>query len=634
MHRLGLVLVVIARTSHSSASDRPNVLFIMVEDLRTNPWYDRLEEATPNIARLARRGVVFDKAYAQVGVCAPSRASLLTGLRPDTLGIFDFSHYGGIRYFRTIPSHFHRAGYQTASSGKLHHWDSYRYYSSDFWGHPQWEEVARSEEKWQNASVSPDAVHNDPLSFFRDSFIARAAVKSIAKMERLRVSSGEPWFQGVGFKGTHMPYHMPKRFFDRWADVAMDIDHAALSFPDDAPLLAHVRRTEQTNIAFRGAGREKDLYQSNGRRSTVSRRGFLELLRGYLACLSYTDFLLGQVLDALDDGGLWDSTVVVFTSDHGMHVGEKGVWGKWTLFEESTNVPLIIAAPSLPPSTHGTRSSQLVELVDIFPTLLDLTGTTALFLSRCPVLAPLLDESRSDGAVYKIPKGGPRSSVPGEGTVRNTEGHVFRHVYCDPLDGASLASLLKAPVELGGSWRARLLPFALSQKMTCKLPGKTTSPQVGRADLDPNTPSWTDFCPNRRLPRNPSSGAMGYALRSSTDFKYVAWLELDTNTLLPRLDSSPLAEQLYSLRASPSSTASYLRGVETELVNLSGQANHSDIQASLRRQLYDFLFFNASFAHLYHRRLDDRAKNKAIVQDRNAPPPRNKYKGHFYQVSV
>jgi hypothetical protein len=157
---------------------------------------------------------------------------------------------------------------------------------------------------------------------------------------------------------------------------------------------------------------------------------------------------------------------------------------------------------------------------------------------------------------------------------------------------------------------------------------------VGRADLDPNTPSWTDFCPNRRLPRNPSSGAMGYALRSSTDFKYVAWLELDTNTLLPRLDSSPLAEQLYSLRASPSSTISYLRGVETELVNLSGQANHSDIQASLRRQLYDFLFFNASFAHLYHRRLDDRAKNKAIVQDRNAPPPRNKYKGHFYQVSV
>jgi len=627
-YRYGLLLV-IAATSLSSTSSaaerekRPNVLFVMVEDLRTNPWYDRLEEATPNIARLARRGVVFDNAYSQVGVCAPSRASLLTGLRSDTLGIFDFSHYGGIRYFRTIPSHFHRAGYQTSSSGKLQHWDSYRYYSSDFWGHPQWDEVARNEEKWQNSSVSPDAVHNDPLSFFRDSFIARAAITSIKKMQRLRVSSGEPWFQSVGFKGTHMPYHMPKRFFDRWADAALDIDPEALSFPDDAPLLAHVRRTEQTAITFRGPGREKELYQRNGRKATVSRRGFLELLRGYLACLSYTDFLLGQVLDALDEGGLWDSTVIVFTSDHGMHVGEKGVWGKWTLFEESTNVPLIIAAPSLPPSTRGTRSPQLVELIDIFPTLLDLTGTAAHFLSPCPALAPLMD----DGAIYKIPKGGPRAKVPGEGTVRNAEGHVFRHVYCDALDGSSLASLLKASVEFDvGSGRARL-PFALSQKMTCKLPGKTT-----RADLDPNTPAWTDFCPNRRLPRNPSSGAMGYALRSSAGWKYVAWLLLDTNTLLPRLDSSPLAEQLYHLRASPPSAASSPRGVETELVNLAGQAKHADTQASLRRQLYDFLFFNASFDHFYHRRLDDRAKNKAIVQDRNAPPPRNQYKRHFYQA--
>ena len=232
--------------------------------------------------------------------------------------------------------------------------------------------------------------------------------------------------------------------------------------------------------------------------------------------------------------------------------------------------------------------------------------------------------------------------MAGEGPIFNQEGHVFRHVYCDALDGTSLVSFLY-PSARRWPWGnvdpapvSPRLPFALTQKMTCKLPPSAPAPQRGRGqiplytDLDPQMPTWTDFCPNKREPRNPPFGAMGYALRTKS-WKYVAWLRFDTHAYLPSLDRAPLAEQLYDLSAgAPERGSSLFRGADGELVNLAGKDEHASIQRHLRRQLFDFLFFNASFAHLYHRRLDDRARNQVLISGRLAGHPRDFSSRHFY----
>lgn len=634
---------------------KPNVLFIIVEDLRTNPWYPTSEDITPNIHRLASRGVTFEKAYAQISVCAPSRASLLTGLRPDTLGIYDFSHFGGIRFFRTITSHLHRSGYQTASAGKLQHWDSHRYYTGDYWGAPDWDMIHRKEQLFENASVTPDAVHNSPLEFFRDSYVLKSAISSIKKMH----TKGEPWFQSVGLKGTHIPYHMPKQFYDLWANADIDISPDGLKFPLDAPLLAHVKKTEHHFITFmqqegRVRSREREHYQSTTGESdgrTISKKGFTELMRGYLACISYTDFIVGQLLALLDAEGLWADTLIIFTSDHGMHNGEKGVWGKWTVFEEATNVPLIVTLPTSNSNRiQGSSVAEPVELIDIFPTIIELTGTTDDFQKPCPPLAPV-DPTASlapgygpnQGVVFRIPKGGPRKPVSGEGRVVNIESHIFRHCYCDPLEGSSLAPMLikHRGVSSNGHvklpFRQQRLSFALSQKMTCKLPGGPRSHSLVPIDLDlnPNTPHWIDFCPNKHNPRNPPFGAMGYSMRTK-EFRYIAWLKFNTSSFLPSLDQPPLVEQLYDHRRDRrnSTFSSFgclvVRGVESELTNVANDAAFTIVQATLRLQLYDFLYDNASHSHLYHRRLDGR--NSAIIHGRVSVPPRDLYARHFYRA--
>ena len=308
---------------------QPNILFIISEDLRPElPVYGR-QSIAPNLQRLADLSTVFDLALCQVSVCAPSRASILTGLRPETLGIYDFSYYGGLNRFRTIPSHFHRHGYTTANAGKLFHWESSRYYSGMYWGSPQWEAVQRHEMKRHIASVTPDE-ESPEKGFFRDAIIVSEAVKFLRSL----AATQQPWFLSVGLKGTHMQYQMPKRFWDMYEHTDFVVNQpGSLHFPKFAPLVGHVRKTESTVIHYRSitsnndtvrsAGSLREAYQRQGNGLSISQRGWKELYRGYLACLTYTDELLGDLWAELDSLGLWATTVVVFTSDHGMHVGEK-----------------------------------------------------------------------------------------------------------------------------------------------------------------------------------------------------------------------------------------------------------------------------------------------------------------------
>jgi iduronate 2-sulfatase len=702
------------------SKEHPNVLFIMMEDLRPElSMYGRLNVSTPNLDRIARRGTVFDIVGCQVAVCAPSRSSLLTGLSPETLGIYDFSHYGAIKHFRTIPSHFHRKGYATAMAGKIFHWESDRHWSHGYYGFPQWDTVHAEELKFENSSVTPDK-YRPERGFYRDSRIIEHASRFLGELEeesesmRRTENRHQPWFLAVGLKGTHMQYQMPHRYWKQYAD--MDVaamtgltDPTMFRYPLSAPIIGAVKKTEATSVLFMEdeggkPGRDRESYQRRGHGRTISPRAWAELYRGYLACLSYADAQLGILLDALESRpGLQENTIIVFAADHGMHVGEKGVWGKWSLFDEASRVPLIISDPGIPQS-HGQHYPHPVENLDIFPTLVELAGVpleeTCVPLrsrkeqkqqqqqqheqrtakaggggtSAMRQLAARPSDRRARGPSRKhdsskiknrgkgkgrgrgkrVVEGGEEYMledtteqaatreasaaasmasgasfhhqdvlpVPGEAPVRNKYKLILRHAYCDPLDGTSLAPLLRLGAQMASWTKPNGKDFALTQRMTCKT-GRHT-------DIDANSHGWMDFCPFRKLPRNPRWGAMGYSLRSR-EWRYTAWLRFDTDTFLSSMYTAPLAEELYDHRFTTQERAasglsnSKQVAVSTlgarERENLAHNNEFGHVLSHLRLQLYDYLFCNQSFEHLWQKRTSHVPHMRGIVLNRGHGTP-------------
>ena len=662
---LSIVACTVTALQQQEKPAKPNILFIMSEDLRPElPFYGNLGVIAPNLQRLAEKSLVFDHALCQVSICAPSRASLLTGLRPDTLGVYDFSHFGGLRFMRTIPSHFHAAGYQTAQSGKTHHWESSKHYSRMYYGHPSWEETQKDEMRFHNASVTPDDLHEPrglmgEKPFFRDTHIASHAVTFLRQLHAESAAAttdgeGKPWFLAVGFKGTHMQYQMPKRFWDAYSEHTFPLPdeeggggdrtsssyHPSLTYPPGAPHAGHVTSAESRYIMYmKGEGSQvgddREPYQRIGSGRSISSRGWAELYRGYLACLSHMDSQLGRVLDELDSLRLWENTVVVFTSDHGMHVGEKGMWSKWSLFDEAARVPLLIHDPSSPGS-QGQHYRQPVELIDLFPTLADMAD------------APLTDSSSSCESPAVPHAQDELSSAPDPEMAKR----VFRHRYCDKLDGASLRPVftgLEAQRVAGKTGKLestsmRPFPFALTQKQACKSQGvakkvSKTSPSSASAGYFGNTQTeiskidgrlidaygngWLDFCPVRSASadRHPNYGLMGYSMRT-VDWRYTAWFLLDINTLLPALDVAPLAEELYDHRVVVSNDENSVRMNDPKVVNsvvgkaeLVNQVNSTadggvfqSVRERLRRSMYDFLYYNASHAHVFQGRVQEQEK--------------------------
>jgi iduronate 2-sulfatase len=644
----------------SETATPPNVLMIVSEDMRPElPAYGNIDVITPNLDRLQKKSVTFDLTLSQVSICAPSRASLLTGLRPDTLGIYDFGHYGGLRFLRTIPSHLHSHGYQTAMSGKLHHWESSKHYSRFYYGHPDWENIQSQEMKYHNSSVTPDQLHEaqeDSKPFFRDKFITNHAISFLQKLHKesqidVNVKNnkktskgnskkgGSPWFLGVGFKGSHMQYQMPLRFWEAYKNHTFPLDneetnkdgrtsfsyHESLTFPKGAVNAGLVKSAESRYIMYmknngKSSGTDREPYQKAGSGRSISTRGWEELYRGYLATISYMDSQLGRILNELDDLKLWENTIVIFTSDHGMHVGEKGMWSKWSLFDESSRVPLFIHDPRSPGS-YGQHYKHPVELLDIFPTLVDMTNTYV--------------DTKNCKDQHKV-----RSSAT------EMEMRTFRHQYCDPLDGISLKPLfddLQSKSKDGqngvieSNFR-REFDFALTQKQSCKSISvlkrlkmrpssasvgffgnvKTQIDKINNKMINSETEGWIDFCPFRAAPneRSPMYGMMGYSMRT-VDWRYTSWLLLDVNTLLPALDIAPLAEELYDHRTLAIQTVQYVSGKKEirsvvgrkELVNLVNSTAenglYQNVRARLRRKLYDYLYYNVSHAHVFQGRVQE-----------------------------
>jgi arylsulfatase A-like enzyme len=353
----------------ATVAARPNVLFIAIDDL--NDWVGPLGghplAKTPNLDRLAARGTVFLNAHCQAPLCNPSRTSLMLGLRPTTTGI-----YGLAPWFRTLdqwknrvtlPQHFKSHGYHTTYTGKIYHRQSERqHFSQEF--HDLGPEATFHFVKPPQKLIPRTPMGNHPLmdwGYFphRDEHKTDYQVASWV-VGRLPVASKkqQPFFFAVGFMLPHVPCYATQKWFDLYPDDDRVLPQVQENDRADTPRFSwHLHwRLPEPRLKW---VKENDQWRN--------------LVRSYLACISFVDAQIGRVLDALEQSGLVENTIIVVCSDHGYHLGEKEITGKNTLWERSTRVPLIFAGPGV---SRAGRCSRPVELLDIYPTLIELCKLT------------------------------------------------------------------------------------------------------------------------------------------------------------------------------------------------------------------------------------------------------------------
>lgn len=366
--------------SERQAQRPPNILLIVADDLAADLGRYGIDPLTPNLDALARGGVSFERAYAQYPWCAPSRASFLTGTRPGTNGVFDLTtpFRRALPDIETLPQYFRNRGYYTARAGKIFHQGVPGGIGSSGADDPQsWDSVVNPRGRDKDAedgrllSLTPGIPLGSALTYLADDGDDRDQTDgkvATAAIEMLRANRGRPFFIAAGFYRPHVPEIVPKAYFDLYP-------------------LEKIRIAQES-----GASREQVLPAARawtpdnfGMSADEQRR----MIRAYLAATSFVDAQVGRILDELDDLGLADDTIVIFTSDHGYMLGEHGQWLKNTLWEEANRVPLIIRAPMT--RARASRSERIVELLDLFPTLVDLAGLPANARNEGASLRPLLD---------------------------------------------------------------------------------------------------------------------------------------------------------------------------------------------------------------------------------------------------
>lgn len=374
--------------SAAGAEPRPNVLFIVVDDLRTSlGCYGDTLVKSPNIDRFAATARRFDHAYTQQAVCGPSRTSLLTGRLPDNTRVW---HNRNL--FRdtqpdivTLPQHFKNHGYHTVSLGKVFSGDE-REFDPVSWSEPEilkqkgWKNSALGESGGKGKGAAWEAA-DVPDEGYPDGQLARLAIEKLTGLKR----GGKPFFLAVGFFKPHLPFNAPKRYWDLY-------DPEAFELKDNGLRVKGV--SEHAHHSHRELGGYRDLPKDEHLDAATART----LRHGYHACVSYTDAQIGKLLaalDQLDQLDLASNTLVVLWGDHGWSLGEKDRWGKGTNFERDTRVPLLIRTPGL--QAPGAAASGLVELVDVFPTLAELASLPAPQGLDGRSLVPLLAHPPSPG---------------------------------------------------------------------------------------------------------------------------------------------------------------------------------------------------------------------------------------------
>jgi iduronate 2-sulfatase len=358
----------------SNEKNQPNVLFIAVDDL--NNWISPIDNfsnvKTPNFDRLAKMGVTFTNAHVQAPLCGPSRASLMTGLRPSTTGIYGMTPDNQIRRkgnlatkdITFLPEQFSNHGYHTMGIGKLFHVhapDSIFHESGGrvrgFGPYPKkrfvWNGIGKGIRGTHGRTNTDWGAFPENDSLMPDHDSANWAI------ERLEREYDKPFFLGVGFLRVHVPLYVPQKWFDLYpldkvktppykADDLNDIPPVGMQI-NDLPMMPSTEWAKES-------GEWKKIVQA------------------YLACMSYVDYELGRVLDALESSKYTDNTVIVLWSDHGYRLGEKGTFAKHALWETATKAPMLFAGPNLP---KGKKIDAPVEMLSIYPTLLELSGLPA-----------------------------------------------------------------------------------------------------------------------------------------------------------------------------------------------------------------------------------------------------------------
>ncbi|NLX22297.1 MAG: sulfatase [Phycisphaerae bacterium] len=373
----------------------PNVLFIISDDLNNSVGcYDHPLVKTPNIDRLADRGVRFDRAYCQFPLCGPSRNSVLTGLYPNSSGIL-----GNGQIFRqTIPSHislpqaFRLQRYFAGRIGKLYHYNVPTSVGTNGHDDPGSWEMELNPAGCDRLLEEPDIFSLRPgrfggtLSWYASPRDDRLHTDGMLAddaewvLERCARRQDRPFFLAVGFYRPHTPYVAPKPYFEGYPKERMPLVEGVEQDIKDLP--AHALGSHK---------KEHELLTDDLRRQAI---------QAYFASITFMDAQVGRVLDALDRLGLAANTIVVFTSDHGYHLGEHGLWQKMSLFEESARVPLIIAAPRT--GRGGTVASTPVGLIDLYPTLVELCGFDRPAGLQGQSLVPILRDPAQPGRGWAL----------------------------------------------------------------------------------------------------------------------------------------------------------------------------------------------------------------------------------------
>lgn len=377
-----VVFLLSALCSSLYAASKPNVLLICVDDLKPvlGCYGDKIVKS-PHIDRLAQRGVLFEKAFCNQAVCSPSRNALLTGLRSQSLGIYDLA-----TNFRksapdavTLPQHFKMNGYRVEGLGKIFHVGHGNVNDEASWSVPHFSpktisyvlpennppESTREQalfenkkEAWKLPRGAPTEAADVSDNKYGDGMIADEAIK---RLEAAKAKPDEPFFLAVGFLKPHLPFVAPKNYWDLYDPSVFTLPELQTP-PEGAPEFAPSTWGELRQ------------YKDMPEKGPVTKEQAMHLIHGYHAATSYMDAQLGRVIDALAANGFAENTIIVLWGDHGWHLGEKLMTGKNTLWDRSTKVPLIFAGPGV---KAGQVCQRPAELLDIFPTLLALTKMPA-----------------------------------------------------------------------------------------------------------------------------------------------------------------------------------------------------------------------------------------------------------------
>lgn len=391
-----VVATLLLMTCSHTYAQRPNVLFIAIDDLRPElGCYGSPIAKSPNLDKLASTGLLFNRAYCQQAICSPSRASLMTGARPDTIGVIENS-----AYFRelnpdivTLTQHFIAHGYDATYAGKIFHHDGVADLENSWnrktakpdvpkpknqggYALPENQKIWRDNKKILDAKYGPEIargglIHGPawesadvPDHGYEDGYktdVAIATLKQLVEEQSDAGGDARPFFLGLGLKKPHLEFIAPKKYYDMYD-------------PADIPLAEQVDAPK--NGAAMGIHPSFELRVRDGipKEGKIDQELARKLKHAYLACVSYADAQIGRMIDALDESGVRDNTIIIVWGDHGWHLGEMGAWGKATNYEIATRVPLMIWTPDMAEGVRGQKTDALVELVDMYPTLCELAG--------------------------------------------------------------------------------------------------------------------------------------------------------------------------------------------------------------------------------------------------------------------